>query len=825
MKGASLAAEEPGPLSRRRSARNRGPKDYSSMAGETDVDQSTEAEESGQRDQASGEDVPPLIKHAARRRTSRNILEESASDTDADEPGRVQAPSAAQGTKRKSTGQPAAQQPAKKAAKPQQQPAGRARGAKPAAKAQARGNQEPQAAQRRVTASEAPRAPAPAPAVPADAPAGSVRALTFELSQQLFAVAKKLHSVRDRQRDLLREEQGIAEEYSALLMRVKELAGHDDLTPDVGQESKLGNRLGALHRLVHRVNDSNETICVWPQDHNAVLEADKHCRSLLDALKERWTKAAVGSGQRHRIGAAHTASTLHRPSKEATALRSVLPSVAGPGEAQEPGQAAITGAPHPKSGPHSSNRQGTAPGTAAAKEGDPVRDKARCILASALGRPGELTPEGAASSLEAVIFSYYSEPVATQNGDTGGRRSHHEDERKHAGTAYMRRTHKLHAWLATGGAAEVAGLRQQLGQAFSKSRLPSRRSMAASVLLRHRTLSVFGRMASRPLTKPIAPAKAAFTTPQLSIASLARLRFTACRAEDSQHRSEGRVLSAPLSNSPLQGLQKHLLAGQASSARLSTKVHSVSDLQNGSIAAGARKEAVEEEEEVTEQTKFISEFVVTALFNFLSCTAVATAKQMASSDLQSTLMIMAAHGVILPLLIFAFKNVSGAHFNPMVTFSMVMAGEQSAKSGLSYVAAQCLGGILGAFVAFFSLPKALQTTMHMGVQSVPDGHTVAQAFVGEFAAAYFFLFILFGTLVDKRGWGKLGPFSVPLAIMLLIWLVGPISSMCINPARALGPAVVTGFWENHWIWWTAPLLGGAAASVTYARLFLPRKFR
>ena len=53
--------------------------------------------------------------------------------------------------------------------------------------------------------------------------------------------------------------------------------------------------------------------------------------------------------------------------------------------------------------------------------------------------------------------------------------------------------------------------------------------------------------------------------------------------------------------------------------------------------------------------------------------------------------------------------------------------------------------------------------------------------------------VLAVTLVSCRGWGpKLGPLAVPVAILLLMWLVGPISSMCINPARAFGPAVVTG---------------------------------
>lgn len=57
--------------------------------------------------------------------------------------------------------------------------------------------------------------------------------------------------------------------------------------------------------------------------------------------------------------------------------------------------------------------------------------------------------------------------------------------------------------------------------------------------------------------------------------------------------------------------------------------------------------------------------------------------------------------------------------------------------------------------------------------------------------------------------------SQALVIPILIFLVGPVSSMCINPARALGPALASGFWEHHWLWWTAPFVGGFAAVVPY----------
>jgi hypothetical protein len=61
--------------------------------------------------------------------------------------------------------------------------------------------------------------------------------------------------------------------------------------------------------------------------------------------------------------------------------------------------------------------------------------------------------------------------------------------------------------------------------------------------------------------------------------------------------------------------------------------------------------------------------------------------------------------------------------------------------------------------------------------------------------------------------------AVGLIVPLLMWMEGPVSSMCINPARAFGPALVTGMWDNHWVFWTAPFLGGIPAGLIYTKLF------
>lgn len=107
------------------------------------------------------------------------------------------------------------------------------------------------------------------------------------------------------------------------------------------------------------------------------------------------------------------------------------------------------------------------------------------------------------------------------------------------------------------------------------------------------------------------------------------------------------------------------------------------------------------------------------------------------------------------------------------------------------------------------------------MQAVPANHTIAQAFMGEMSAAFVLMFVicLFGLDPDSpRADGNKIPLVVSITIPFLIYIVGPVSSMCINPARAFGPALVSGFWQHHWIWWTAPFLGGLAAILPYKAL-------
>lgn len=232
-----------------------------------------------------------------------------------------------------------------------------------------------------------------------------------------------------------------------------------------------------------------------------------------------------------------------------------------------------------------------------------------------------------------------------------------------------------------------------------------------------------------------------------------------------------------------------------------------------------------EAERIAEQDapKVATEFITQALFNYFSCSAVAIATVTGGSNAALvTFLMIAAHMVLVPLIAYVGAPASGAHFNPIVTFSFMATGIMKVRTGIEYIVAQCLGGVVGAYAAFHLLPAEMQVKELAGLHTVPGNHTVTQAFFGEVIASFLFIWVIMGLVKSKKGWGQFGPFAIALGITFNMWITGPISSNCINPARAFGPAVVTGFWEHHWVWWTAPFLGAALAAKLYAKYVMPK---
>jgi len=160
--------------------------------------------------------------------------------------------------------------------------------------------------------------------------------------------------------------------------------------------------------------------------------------------------------------------------------------------------------------------------------------------------------------------------------------------------------------------------------------------------------------------------------------------------------------------------------------------------------------------------------------------------------------VAAVFGLTVTAVIAALAPISGAHINPAATFALALAGKFPRRRILPYVAAQLLGAVLAAFVllALFG-PKG-----NVGA-TVPTG-SVAQAFVLETVLTFFLLVVALRSGL---------PSVVGGVVALEAAMGGPITGASMNPARSFGPALASGLWTAHWLYWVAPLLGAALAVV------------
>ncbi len=181
-----------------------------------------------------------------------------------------------------------------------------------------------------------------------------------------------------------------------------------------------------------------------------------------------------------------------------------------------------------------------------------------------------------------------------------------------------------------------------------------------------------------------------------------------------------------------------------------------------------------------------------------------------------------AFGLTVLTMCFALGHVSGGHFNPAVSLGLVVGKRFPASDLLPYVIAQVLGGIAGAAVLYviasgkagFSLAGGFASNGY-GAHS-PGGYSMVACLVAEIVLTFMFLMIILGA-TDKRAPAGFAPIAIGLGLTL-IHLVGiPVTNTSVNPARSTGPAIFAGGWaiEQLWLFWVAPLVGGALAGLVY----------
>ena len=156
-------------------------------------------------------------------------------------------------------------------------------------------------------------------------------------------------------------------------------------------------------------------------------------------------------------------------------------------------------------------------------------------------------------------------------------------------------------------------------------------------------------------------------------------------------------------------------------------------------------------------------------------------------------------------------RLSGAHLNPSVTLAFCAHGKMRWRDGVGYLAAQCLGGAVGAGLLAL-VWKNHAADVNYGLTLPGTGHTAGQAFAAEFLMTFAYVLAVF-FFVSRASLARWTPLMNWLVVAGLVWLGAGISGTSLNPARSFGPALVAGNWRVQWIYFLAPPLGGVLAAV------------
>lgn len=164
--------------------------------------------------------------------------------------------------------------------------------------------------------------------------------------------------------------------------------------------------------------------------------------------------------------------------------------------------------------------------------------------------------------------------------------------------------------------------------------------------------------------------------------------------------------------------------------------------------------------------------------------------------------VAVAFGATAAVMTVALGVVSQAHFNPAVTLARWVAGAVATPRVLAYVFAQLAGAVAASAVLFWCFGRSFP----LGA-TLPLDDQWQRAFVIEVVITFV---MMLAVLAGARS--PLGPLAVGLAVAAGTVSMGPITGASMNPARSLGPAVVAGAWQHHWLYWVAPILGAQLAT-------------
>ena len=219
--------------------------------------------------------------------------------------------------------------------------------------------------------------------------------------------------------------------------------------------------------------------------------------------------------------------------------------------------------------------------------------------------------------------------------------------------------------------------------------------------------------------------------------------------------------------------------------------------------------------------KLVAEAIGTFWLTFAGCGSAVIAAAFPDVGI-GLLGVSLAFGLSVVTMAYAIGHVSGCHLNPAVTVGLAAGGRFPKADILPYIGAQLVGAIVGAAVLYLIASGAEGFDVAKGFaangydEHSPGGYSLVAGLIAELVLTMMFLFIIMGATHGKAPAG-FAPLAIGLGLVLIHLVSIPITNTSVNPARSTGPALFVGGWAlaQLWLFWLAPLAGGALGGALY----------
>jgi aquaporin Z len=183
--------------------------------------------------------------------------------------------------------------------------------------------------------------------------------------------------------------------------------------------------------------------------------------------------------------------------------------------------------------------------------------------------------------------------------------------------------------------------------------------------------------------------------------------------------------------------------------------------------------------------------------------------------------IALAHGLAIGVMVSNFGHISGGKLNPAVSLGVLIGGRSDWKTAGREIIAQLAGAIVAALCLNWIFPSDVTLATKLGTPVLADTLSTGAGIFTEAILTFLLVFTVYAAAIDPQGAFKsIAGLTIGGVIIFDILAAGGLTGAAMNPARAFGPALISGEWADQVVYWIGPILGGLLAGLLYSRVML-----